>query len=147
MAKIIKKVLYFLVIPLVLILSFTLLVIRLINPNWTYKLENDYYVRKTSNQNVEVSKKIKNKYYTYYHDKKIGISSYVAEFQYNSKFVGVKVLEVEDEDTMVNYYLIDMINNIVKGPYSDEETYLSVVGVWSSEVLGDWITTTTNPNK
>ena len=45
------------------------------------------------------------------------------------------------------FYLIDTKNEEIHGPYKDEETYLAVVGVWSKEVLGDWIPTIDNPNK
>lgn len=147
MAKIIKKILYYGLIPLIIILMLIILIIKLTNPNWTYKLTNDYYIRKTSNQNVELSKKINNKYYTKYKGNIIGVSSYVAEFQYNDDFIGIKTIEILNNDTTVNFYLVDTNNEEVKGPYTSEETYLAVVGVWSKKPLGNWITTTTNPNK
>lgn len=146
MAKI-KKVLFYGVIPLILILLLFLAITIIINPNWNYKLSNDYYIRKTINQNVELAKKIDNKFYTEYQKKQVGISSYIAEFQYNNNFVGVKAIEKINEESVIYFYLIDTKNMEVHGPYKDEETYLAVVGVWSKEVLGDWISTINNPNK
>ena len=146
MAKI-KKILYYGVIPVILILLIFIVIILVTNPNWKYKLTNDYYIRKTSNQNVELVKKIDNKFYTEDKTKQVGISSYIAEFQYNDNFVGVKTLDVIEEEAVVYFYLIDTKNMEIHGPYKDEETYLAVVGVWSKEVLGDWIPTIDNPNK
>ena len=146
MAKI-KKILYYGVIPVILILLIFIVIILVTNPNWKYSLPNDYYIRKTSNQNVELVKKIGNKFYTEYKTKQVGISSYIAEFQYNDNFVGVKTLDVIDEEAVVYFYLIDTKNEEIHGPYKDEETYLAVVGVWSKEVLGDWFPTIDNPNK
>ena len=145
MAKI-KKILYYVVIPIILILLIFLVIIMVTNPNWKYKLPNDYYIRKTSDQNVELVKKIDNKFYTEYETKQVGISSYIAEFQYNDNFIGVKTLDVIKEEAVVHFYLIDTKNMEIHGPYKDEETYLAVVGVWSKKVLGNWITTTENPN-
>jgi len=146
MAKIIKKFLYLGVIPIISILLILMIIIKVINPNWEYKLSNDYFIKKTSS-NVELVKKINNKYYTKYKDKKIGISSYVAEFQYNENFVGVKTIEIINEESIIYFYLVDTKEEEIHGPYTDEETYLAVVGVWSKEVLGDWISTLENPNK
>lgn len=147
MEKIIKKILYFGLIPIILILLIFLIIIRVTNPNWEYNLSNDYVIRKISNQNVELVKKIGNKFYTEYKGKKVGIPSYVAEFQYNDDFIGIKTIDYVDEESVVYFYLVDTNSEEVHGPYKDEETYLAVVGVWSKEVLGDWISTLENPNK
>jgi len=147
MERIIRKILYYGVIPVILILLIFLVIIKTTTPTWKYNLPNDYIIRKTSNQNVELVKKINNKYYTIYNDKQIGIQSYIAEFQYNNTFIGVKTIDVKEEQTILSFYLIDTKSMDIHGPYKDEETYLAVVGVWSKEVLGNWITTLENPNK
>lgn len=138
MAKISRNILL-----LVTLLCIGIFVIfKLTSVAWVYDLPNDYKVFRHSDASVTIGKEIDGDYYTSYQDKEIGIDEYVAEFQFNDRFVGVKALAIENEETIIKFYLIDTVESCVYGPYFDEENYLAASGVWTDEVLGDWITTT-----
>ncbi len=119
---------------------------KLTAKTWVYDLPNHYKVRQTSDMNVTIGVEIDGDYYTSYQDKKVGIDDYVAEFQYNKQYVGVKALRASNEEVVVRFYFIDTENQEIHGPYSDEESYLAAVGVWSDDVLDEWITTTKAPD-
>ena len=112
---------------------------KLTVPSWSYDLPNDYKIWKKSNQNVVFG-------YVIDGDFELQIDEYVAEFQYNNDFIGLKTLVLDGENPVVHFYLIDAYEREVRGPYLDEATYLAVSGVWSSNVLGKWITTTKIPD-
>lgn len=141
MAKIIRNIL--LIVTLFCIGMFV--IYKLTSVSWAYDLPNDYKVFKQGDTSVTIGKEIDGDYYTSYQDKKIGIGEYVAEFQFNDRFIGVKALAIENDETLIKFYLIDTLDSCVYGPYLDEESYLAASGVWSNSTLGDWITTTEIP--
>jgi len=141
MAKIIK---YILLIGTILALGL-FCIYKLTAKTWVYDLPNNYKLRKTATANVTLGVEIDGDFYTKYQGKKVGIEEYIAEFQENEQFVGVKVLEVEEDTTNLLFYLIDTKEREVHGPYRDEESYLAASGVWSEKGLGDWKTTTETP--
>lgn len=112
---------------------------------WVYDLPNDYKIRKTSNDNVTLGVEINHDFYTTYQEKTVGIDEYVAEFQYNDQFVGVKALKIVDKNANVIFYLVNTKEQEVYGPYNDEESYLAATGVWAEEPMNDWMTTTEVP--
>ncbi len=118
---------------------------KLVSPSWVFDLPNGYKIRKTSNSNVVLGVEIDGDFYTQYQDRQVGVEEYVAEFQYNEDFIGLKCLHVDGEDASVLFYLVNTKEQEVRGPYEDEESYLAVVGVWSSDVLSSWISTTEAP--
>ena len=139
-----RQIKYGLAVLAVLAVGFYL-IYKMTSVAWIYDLPNNYKVRKTNNENVTIGVEIDKDFYTEYQNKKVGIAEYIAEFQYNSQFVGVKALKVKEENVSVLFYLIDTKEQSVYGPYGDEESYLAASGVWSNEGLGNWITTTEVP--
>lgn len=135
MGKIIRFILVFVV--TLLIGGFILL--KTVVPSWTYDLPNDYKIWKKSNQNVVLGIEVEG-------DFKTQIDEYIAQFQFNDSFIGVKTLVLDGEDAIVHFYLVNTKEKEVRGPYFDEESYLAVAGVWSDDVLGEWITTTEAPD-
>lgn len=142
MAKIIKYGIIFLT-ALGLIIFF---LYKFVDKTWVYDLPNNYKVRKLSNANVVVGVEIEKDFYTTYQEKEVGIEEYVAQFQYNNEFVGIKALTLVKEETGIVFYLIDTTEQEVHGPYYDEESYIAAMRVWSKEAMGEWITTTEIPN-
>lgn len=142
MAKVIKNGLIFLTVLALLGFFFY----KMIDKTWVYDLPNNYKVRKLSTANVVVGVEINRDFYTTYKNKKVGVNEYVAQFQYNDQFIGIKALTTIKEETGIIFYLIDTIDQEVHGPYYDEESYLAAMGVWSKETMGDWITTTETPD-
>lgn len=136
---------YILIVGIVLALGI-FFIYKLTAKTWVYDLPNNYKVRQTSDMNVTVGVEVDGDYYTAYEDKKVGIDDYVAEFQYNKQYVGVKALSIENGETVIKFYFIDTKEREVHGPYYDEESYLAAIGVWSKEVLDEWITTTKTPD-
>lgn len=130
-----EKLTKFLVVFVVCILVGSFVVGKYFLSSWTFSLPNGYEIRKRLNQSVVLGVVVDEKFVI----DNYGVDSYIAEFQYNDRFVGVKIINESEE---VSYYFIDTLEKEVKGPYLEEETYLAVVGVWSKEILGDWITTT-----
>lgn len=135
MGRLIRFVLVFL--TTLLIGGFILYQLAL--PSWTYDLPNDYKVWKKSNQSVVLG-------YEKDGDFNVQVDEYIAEFQYNDNFIGLKTLVLEGEDANVHFYLVNTSDKEVRGPYFDEASYLAVVGVWSGDVLGNWITTVETPD-
>lgn len=119
---------------------------KLVDKTWVFDLPNQYKIRKTSTANVVVGVEINKDFYTSYNNKKVGIEDYVAQFQYNDRFVGVKALTTNDDQAKILFYLIDTIDQEVHGPYTDEESYLAVTGVWTSDKMSEWIPTTEVPD-
>lgn len=139
------KIIRFLTVFLICLAIGVFVIHKLVSPSWVFDLANDYKICKTSNSNVILGVEIDDDFYTEYNGEKVGVTDYVAEFQYNDRFVGLKTLRVEEENVSVLFYLVDTEDREVHGPYEEEESYLVVLGVWSDEVLCDWITTTEVP--
>jgi len=133
------RIIRFLLVFLVTLLIGGFILYKVVVPSWTYDLPNDYKVWKKSNQSVVLG-------YERNGDFETQIDEYIAQFQYNDNFIGLKTLVLEGEAAIVRYYLINTVDKEVRGPYFDEESYLAVVGVWSEDVLGEWITTTETPD-
>lgn len=133
------KIIRFVVVFLVTLLIGGIVLYKLTAPSWLYDLPNDYKIWKKSNQSVVLG-------FENDGDFEVQIDEYVAQFQFDDNFIGLKTLVVEEEEAVVHFYLVNSKEKEIRGPYFDEESYLAVVGVWSSDVLGDWITTTDIPD-
>lgn len=127
-----EKLTRFFVVFVVCILIGSFVVCKYFLSSWIFSLPNGYEIRKRLNQSVVLGIVVNDKFV-------IEVDEYIAEFQYNDRFIGLKAISKSEE---VSYYFIDTLEKEVKGPYLEEETYLAVMGVWSKETLGDWITTT-----
>ncbi len=139
------KILKFTILPITFVLLALFIIIQFTAETWVYDLPNGYKLRKLTNQNVILGVEIDDDFYTTYQKEQVGITDYIAEFQYNSDCIGVKVLENKKDTTSVTFYLVDTKARKIRGPYEDESTYLAASSVWTSESLGNWMTTTEAP--
>lgn len=138
---------------LIIILIFLLVGIFIIysitkNPTikWTYDLlPNQYAIKKTSNTKVVLGKYINNMFDIKNGDKIIGVEDYIAEFKYGNNYIALKCLEVEKDNIIIKYYIIDTKNENVYGPYLDEETYNNVALKIIDEDLNSWQETINMP--
>ena len=133
------KLIRFVVVFLVTLVIGGIVLYKLTVPSWLYDLPHDYKIWKKSNQSVVLG-------FEKNGDFEVQVDEYIAQFQYNEKFIGLKTLVLDGEDAIVHFYLVNTLEKEVRGPYLDEASYLAVVGVWSSDSLGEWITTTEIPD-
>lgn len=141
MAKTIRNILVF----VTLLCIGIFVVFKLTSVSWVYDLPNDYKVFRETDGNVTIGKEIDGDFYKTYQDRRIGIDEYVAEFQFNKQFVGVKALEIVEGNAAIKFYLVDTFDSSIYGPYFDEESYLAASFVWSADAMGEWKTTTEMP--
>jgi len=76
----------------------------------------------------------------------------IVAFCYNDSFIGVKQLEINNDGTVVqssdsavfSYYLVDVANDLLLGPYSEEEYYSQILAC-NAGPMCSWISTDTPP--
>lgn len=113
---------------------------------WTYKdLPNDYAIKKTGETEMVVGKYIDGIFEIETEDKKIGLETYIAEFQKSENYIGLKCLKNENEELSVFFYVIDTKEEDIYGPYNTEETYQAVMEKIVDETFGEWIKTIEKP--
>ncbi|MDD6224336.1 MAG: hypothetical protein PUB18_04975 [bacterium] len=113
---------------------------------WEYKsLPNQYIIKKTSETNIRLGKKINQKFITQSQEKEIGVEDYIAEFSYGKKYIALKCLANKNDSIDIIFYLVDTKNEDVYGPYNTESTYEKVKQEIVDDELGNWIPTITKP--
>ncbi|MBE6146900.1 MAG: hypothetical protein E7168_01040 [Firmicutes bacterium] len=113
---------------------------------WTYKdLPNNYAIKKTSDTELVIGKYIDGIFEIETKDKKIGIETYIAEFQKSENYIGLKCLKNENNELSIFFYIIDTKEEDIYGPYNTEETYQAVMDKIVDEEFGEWIKTIEKP--
>ena len=113
---------------------------------WTYDLPNNYAIKKTSGTEVVLGKYVDGLFEVEVDDKQIGIEDYIAEFSYSDNYIALKCLIPVDDGVLVNFYIVDSLNNNIYGPYEYEDVYTEVVDSIVDEELSDWIETISMPD-
>lgn len=84
------------------------------------------------------------------------VDTYVREFCYNEQYVAVKQMDPDkinfddfelNDFSCVVYYLVDMINNAVYGPYETEEEFNQIAENLSVGELCEWKLTRPRPTE
>ena len=120
--------------------------------DWAYtSLPGEYEIWRINYCNITLVKKTSDSSATRV------VESRIAEFCYNNSFIGVKRLSISCNDdtgkdfnannlTDFLYYLVDVPNDAVFGPYTEDE-YTLQVSELNVGVMSDWISTDIPQNK
>ena len=97
------------------------------NTKWTYKINKNYSVKKTSDTDIYL-----------YNKKDKVINDYIAEFSYGRKFV---LLKCVTETVNIQFYIVDISTDTVYGPFPDYTSYEVIKEEVVNEKTGKWIDT------
>lgn len=95
--------------------------------NWTYKLNNNYKIKKTSETDIYLVK-----------DNKKIVNDYISEFSYNDNYV---LLKCVDRDINIKFYIIDINSDNIYGPYLDYQEFEKNRKEIIKEKTNKWIDT------
>ena len=119
--------------------------------DWSYDLPNQYQIIRANSHSISIGYGSTSGTITTREDDKIyGVDAYVWEFCVNSRYVGVKQVDVpenaRDEVRFLNprYYLIDTLKQNVYGPFKEAE-YDKECKKRSVSGMGNWQTTNPAP--
>ena len=139
-----------LILSLILVLMFSLAACPGLS-DWIYEnLPENYVIVHINSNDIILCRKSGESYDTV-------INRYIESFCKNERYIGLKRIPVdslqpygdfdikEADPTLVEYYLIDTQETLVYGPYSYEEYEQKIQSVGINQ-MGEWITTSNNPN-
>ena len=82
---------------------------------WTKQLINGYVIRKEASDKINIGIISKDKFIS-------KISDYVFEYSYGKRYILLKCLDNKN-GLVINYYIIDSLDNIVYGKYSSYQEF------------------------
>ena len=94
---------------------------------WTYKINNNYKVKKESDTDIYL-----------YNKKSKVVSDYISEFSYGKKFV---LLKCVDTNINIKFYIVDTSSDTIYGPFLDYTSYEVIRDEVVKEKTGKWIET------
>lgn len=127
---IVLGVLICIIIPIILILTFT---VGTKQGDWHYKLHNNYEIWRVNSKEITIGKREDNILTNTINDS-------ITEFKYNDTFVITKCLNSKEETV---YYIINMHDDIIYGPFNEKE-YLDKEKDLSINI-NNWINTKPAP--
>lgn len=116
--------------------------------DWHYELDENYCINRINSTTITLSVKEGNHFSSV-------VDKYITCFCYNECFVAVRRLFLGDRDSFedimqmdfdqAQYYLVDLKNGNIFGPFEDERDFIDACKVQNVGVLGGWIDTYPTP--